>query len=96
MPKETGRVGSILLDEKSTYRLIGDNLFGKLNEADFADLFPAEGQLWLSPVILAFVTVFQFMEKLPDRQAAEPLQMRLDWKHALHFPLRMGALTSVC
>ena len=90
MPKETERVGSFLLDEKSTYRLIVDNLFGKLNEADFADLYPAEGQPGLSPVILAFVTVFQFMENLPERQAVESLQMQLDWKHALRLPLRMG------
>ncbi len=90
MPKETGRVGLILLDEKSPYRLIGDNLFENLNEADFADLYPAEGQPGLSPVILAFVTAFQFMEKLPDRQAAESLRMRLDWKYALHLPLEYG------
>jgi len=75
--------------------LIGDNLFGKLNEADFADLYPAEGQPGLSPVILAFVTVFQFMENLPERQAVESLQMQLDWKYALRLPFRMGALTSV-
>jgi transposase len=87
MPKETGRVGALLLGENSTYRLIGDHLFEKLKEADFADLYPLEGQPGLSPVVLAFVTVFQFMEKLPDRQAAESLRMRLDWKYALHLPL---------
>jgi transposase len=27
------------------------------------------------------------MEKLPDRQAAEAVRMRLDWKYALHLPL---------
>ena len=87
MPQETGRIGKILLSDKSPYRLIGDQLFEKLNEADFADLYPAEGQPGLSPVILAFVTAFQFMEKLPDRQAAESLRMRLDWKYALHLSL---------
>ena len=87
MPKETGRIGKILLGDKSPYRLIGDQLFEKLNEADFADLYPAEGQPGLSPVILAFLTVFQFMEKLPDRQTAKSLRMRLDWKYALHLPL---------
>jgi hypothetical protein len=66
--------------------LIGDELFEKLNEADFADLNPTEGQPG-SPVILAFVTAFQFMKKLPDRQAAESLRMRMDWKYALHLPL---------
>jgi len=87
MPNETRRIGQHLLQEKNTYRLIGDKLFTKLNEQDFADLYPSEGQPGFSPVILAFVTVFQFMEKLPDRQAAEALRMRLDWKYALHLPL---------
>jgi transposase len=36
---------------------------------------------------LALVTVFQFMEDLPDREAAEQVVVRLDWKYALHLPL---------
>jgi hypothetical protein len=70
MLQETGRIGKVVLGEKSPYRLTGDPLFEKLNETDFADLYPAEGQPGWSPVILAFATAFQFMEKLPDRQAA--------------------------
>ncbi len=33
------------------------------------------------------MSVFQFMERLADRQAAQALRMRLDWKYALHLPL---------
>ena len=87
MPNETQRIGQHLLPEKNVYRLIGDELFAKLKEEDFADLYPSEGQPGFSPVILALVMVFQFMEKLPDRQAAEALRMRLDWKYALHLSL---------
>jgi transposase len=36
---------------------------------------------------LAFITVFQFLEKLPGRQAAESLRLRIDWKYALRLPL---------
>jgi transposase len=90
MPEEMGRIGKVLLEEKNAYRLIGDELFVRLNEQDFADLYSVEGKPGLSPVILAFVTVFQFMEKLADRQAAEALRMRLDWKYALHLPLEYG------
>jgi hypothetical protein len=96
MSEETGRIGNLLLGEKSPYRLIGDNLFGKLSEADFADPYPAEGQPGLSPVILAFVTAFQFMEKIPDRRAAESLRMRLDWNMHSTCRWRMKVLTSVC
>ena len=87
MPSETERIGRGLLAKDSAYRLIGDKLFAVLNERDFADLYPSAGQPGISPVILAFVTVFQFIEKLPDRQAAEMLRLRLDWKYALHLPL---------
>ena len=87
LPSETERIGRVLLGKESAYRLIGDKLFATLNEQEFADLYPSEGQPGLSPVVLAFVTVFQFIEKLPDRQAAESLRMRLDWKYALHLPL---------
>jgi len=87
MPAETERIGRVLLEKESSYRLIGDKLFAKINEQEFADLYPSAGQPGLSPVILAFVTVFQFIEKLPDRQAAESMRVRLDWKYALHLPL---------
>ena len=87
MPSETERVGQFLLAKDSAYRLVGEKLFETLSEQEFADLYPSEGQPGLSPVILALVTVFQFIEKLPDRQAAEMLRMRLDWKYALHLPL---------
>lgn len=87
MPPETASVGQVLLKEDSPYRLIGEQLYEEFRDEDFADLFPAEGQPGISPTLLAFVTVFQFLEKLSDRQAAESLRMRMDWKYALHLPL---------
>jgi len=87
MPEETARVGEVILKEDSPYRLIGEKLFERFQEQDYADLYSPEGKPGISPVILAFVTVFQFMEKLPDRQAAESLRMRMDWKYALRLPL---------
>ena len=87
MPTETERIGQKLLAENDVYRLIGDRLFAQLNEAEYADLYSSEGKPGISPILLAFVSVFQFMEKLADRQAVRALQMRLDWKYALHLPL---------
>ena len=37
----------------------------------------------VAPWRLALVTVFQFMEGLSDRQAADAVRSRLDWKYAL-------------
>src|SRR5512141_429240 len=87
MPEETGRIGKLLLRENDPYRLIGDQLFEKWKEEEFADLYSSEGKPGYSPVILAFVSVFQFLERLADRQAAQALRMRLDWKYALHLPV---------
>ena len=87
MPRDTGEVGKILLKPDSPYRLIGDKLFGRFHEQEYADLYPAEGQPGLSPIILAFITVFQYLEKMSDRQAAEGIRVRIDWKYALHLPL---------
>ncbi len=53
----------------------------------FADLFPGHGQPALAPWRLALVTVFQFMEGLTDRQAADAVRDRLAWKYALSLEL---------
>jgi transposase len=87
MPADTAVVGKAILKADSPYRLIGEKIFEKFHEDSFTDLYSVEGKPGISPVILAFVSVFQFMEKLPDRQAAESLRMRMDWKYALHLPL---------
>src|SRR3954453_24085679 len=44
-------------------------------DADFADLFPRFGQPGLPPWRLALVTLLQFRENLPDRQAAEAVRV---------------------
>lgn len=41
------------------------------------------GRPAIEPVLVAGVTLLQFMEKAPDRQAVERLRFHLGWKHAL-------------
>ncbi|GHO50302.1 IS1182 family transposase [Ktedonospora formicarum] len=53
----------------------------------FADLYPGRGQPAYAPWRLALVTVFQFMENLTDRQAADAVRSRLDWKYCLSLEL---------
>jgi len=53
----------------------------------FADLFPTHGQPAFTPWRLALVTVFQFLEGLTDRQAADAVRDRLAWKYALSLEL---------
>lgn len=49
----------------------------------FVELFPKRGRPAEAPWRLALVTVFQAMENLPDRQAAQMVALRMDWKYAL-------------
>jgi transposase len=49
----------------------------------FADLFPKRGRPAEAPWRLALVLVLPVMEHLTDRQAAQAVCLRLDWKYAL-------------
>jgi len=83
IPAETRRLVDPLLPEDSVYRLVGNEIDQIISDVDFLDLYAVEGRPAVNPVVLALVSVFQFLEKLPDRAAAEAAVMRLDWKYAL-------------
>lgn len=87
LPTELAELGTKLLTPSSPYRLVGEQLYEQYDEADFVDWYCAEGKPALSPVLLAFVTAFQYLEGLSDREATEAVRVRLDWKYALHLPL---------
>ena len=53
----------------------------------FADLYPERGQPAYAPWRLALVTLMQFREGLSDRQAAEAVRGRIDWKYLLALDL---------
>ena len=60
-----------------------DELGALYDDEVFARLFPTRGQPAEAPWRLALVTVLQFAEGLSDRQAAEAVRARIDWKYAL-------------
>ena len=57
------------------------------DDALFADLFPKRGQPAQAPWQLALVTLMQFAENLSDRQAADAVRGRIDWKYMLGLEL---------
>jgi transposase len=87
IPEPTAALVAGLFDKGEVYQFIGDVLFDQFRDEDFADLYHKEGKPALSPILLAFVTVFQALENLPDRKAARMVEVRGDWKYALHLPL---------
>ena len=64
-----------------------DELGAWYRDADFAAGYGVRGAPGISPAQLAMVTVLQFCENLTDRQAADAVRGRLDWKYALGLPL---------
>jgi transposase len=54
---------------------------------DFTDLYSHEGQPGLSAWRLALVTIMQCRKTRSDRQAAESVRARLDWKYLLSLAL---------
>ncbi|WP_369394594.1 transposase [Streptomyces sp. CG1] len=64
-----------------------DRLDGLWCDEDFADWYPRDGRPGLSPARLATVCVLQFLLGLSDRQAAEAVRCRIDFKYAMAMEL---------
>jgi transposase len=96
IPADIAAVGQQILSPTDRYRVSGDHLADLLDDAQFAELYEATGRAAISPSLLALVTLFQFMEDLPDRQAAAQVVVRLDWKYALHLPLDYAGFDYSC
>ncbi|MFF0044188.1 transposase [Streptomyces mirabilis] len=56
-------------------------------DEDFAAAFPDRGRPAISPGALALVSVLQYAEGLSDRQAADQVRARMDWKFLLALEL---------
>src|ERR671933_2077960 len=87
VPDDTGRVARAAFRRGNPYLLLRDRLGAVFADADFADLYPTLGQPAYAPWRLALVTLMQFREGLSDRQAAEAVRARIDWKYLLGLEL---------
>src|SRR5690348_10957997 len=87
IPEETARVARAVYPKGNIYMKMRDALGTIYQDESFAHLFPQNGRLVEAPWRLAFITVVQFMEELPDRQAADAVRGRIDLKYALGLDL---------
>jgi transposase len=87
VPSETIRVACAAFPKGNLYLTMRDELGVLFEDADFAELFPRRGQPAFAPWRLALITVMQFLENLSDRQAADAVRSRIDWKYALGLEL---------
>jgi len=87
IPMDTVRVARAAFPKGNAYVTLRDELETIYADNLFASLFPDRGQPAESPGRLALVTVLQFAEDLSDRQAAESVRSRIDWKYLLGLEL---------
>ena len=87
VPVETVRVAKAAFPAGNAYVVMRDELGSLIEDLHLAHLFPKRGQPAARPWRLAMITVFQFVENLSDRQAADAVRGRIDWKYALGLEL---------
>lgn len=87
-------VAGDLFGEDDRYRLFARKVWPVLagTRAELEKCYcPDNGRPGIEPVVLLGVLVFQFLERLPDRQALEMVKYHLGWKLALNLELEQKA-----
>ncbi|KOG43882.1 IS1182 family transposase [Streptomyces decoyicus] len=83
IPALTVRVARAGNPHGTTAMWIRDRLDGLFSDEDFTAWYPRDGRPGLSPAQPAIVCVLQYALNLSDRQAAEAVRCRIDFKYAL-------------
>src|SRR6187200_371650 len=87
IPAETVRIAQAAFPKGTLCMQMRDTLGPLYEDAQFVALFSSTGQPAETPARLALVLVLQFAEGLSDRQAADAVRGRIDWKYALSLEL---------
>ena len=87
IPEETQRVTRAAFPRGNLSMQVADHFGPLYHDTHFTALFPRCGPPAEAPARLALVTVLQFAEGLSDRQAADAVRSRIDWKYVLGLDL---------
>ncbi|MEM8505629.1 MAG: transposase [Cyanobacteria bacterium P01_D01_bin.1] len=87
VPEQTALVAKAAFSKGNPYLTLRDELGSVFEDSDFEELFATVGQQSLQPWRTALVTILQFRENLSDRQAADAVRSRIDWKYLLGLEL---------
>ncbi|MFF4625403.1 transposase [Nonomuraea jabiensis] len=87
VPELTAQVARASNPRGTPAMWIRDRLDGLWSDEDFAQWYPRDGRPGLSPAQLATVSVLQFLLDLSDRDAAEAVRCRIDFKYTLGLEL---------
>jgi transposase len=87
VPAETAHVAHAAYPGGNVYLRMRDELGTLFDDEICSAVYAVEGQPARHPWQRALVSVLQFAENLSDRQAAEAVRARIDWKYALGLEL---------
>ncbi|WP_431039021.1 IS1182 family transposase [Streptomyces sp. P6-2-1] len=87
IPAETARVARVVCPRGAFAMRLREEFAEVFAGEAFADLYAGRGRPAVAPGVLALVTVLQFAEGLSDRQAADAVRTRIDWKYAIGLEL---------
>ncbi|MGW3829401.1 IS1182 family transposase [Streptomyces sp. NPDC005071] len=87
VPELTARVVRASFPKGTLAVRVREALGPLFEDASFAEAFPKRGRPAVSPGALALVSVLQYAEGHTDRQAADQVRARMDWKFLLGLEL---------
>jgi transposase len=87
VPAQTAAVAAAAFPKGTLAMRVRDELGEVFADEVFIGAFGIRGRPGISPGQLAMVTVLQFAENLTDRQAADAVRGRIDWKYCLGLAL---------
>jgi transposase len=83
VPEITAKVAKAAFPKGNKYMRLRDELGVFYQDEEFVDLYPNRGQPTIAPWRLVMILIMQFLENLSDRQTADAVRGRIDWKYAL-------------
>jgi transposase len=96
VPTETAQAVGAAFGQANPMLAIGDqsqSLFSDLEIGHGCNSSKTAMRRFFQP---ALVTIFQYIEALPDRRAAEATRTRIEWKYALRLSLNHPGLDHTC
>ena len=87
VPRETAHVARAAFPGGHPYLCLADEVGVLVTDEVLAGVYSPHGRPVLAPWRLTLVTILQFAEGPSDRQAADAVRSRIDWKYVLRLPL---------
>lgn len=90
-----GSLAANLFSDQDRYKLFATKIWPLLAKSreELASCYVVDnGRPGVEPIVLLGVLIFQFLERVPDRQAAELVKYHLGWKLALNLDLNFKGI----